>query len=74
MNLTELVDYLEAENMVFAGQAIARSASARNASLGAHWLENGAPTKPDADSLHNVVAWLEQGSIMTDSRPVSGEV
>jgi fumarate reductase (CoM/CoB) subunit A len=71
----ELTDYLEAENMVLLGRAVARSASARNASLGAHWMEeDAAPSKPDADSLHNLVVWLEQGSIVTDSRPVSCEI
>lgn len=66
----ELSAYLEAENMILVGQAIARSASVRKKSLGAHCIKDGGSEKRDADSLHNVVVRVKQGSLETDTRPV----
>jgi fumarate reductase (CoM/CoB) subunit A len=69
----ELLAYLEAENMVLVAQAIARSASARTRSLGAHFLEDAGPEVNDGDAHYNVVVRMENGRLSTERQPVLSE-
>ena len=68
----ELIAYLEAENMLLVGQAIANSALIRKESRGAHYMEDH-PQKDDAHWLKNVITKLEKGSIETYTQSVVTE-
>jgi fumarate reductase (CoM/CoB) subunit A len=68
----ELIAYLEAENMLLVGQAIANSALVRKESRGAHYMEDY-PEKDDVHWLRSITTKLEGGSIKTYTQPLVTE-
>jgi fumarate reductase (CoM/CoB) subunit A len=68
----ELNAYLEAENMLLVGQAIAASGLVRKESRGAHYLED-CPEKDDAYWLTSVITLLERDVIKTCTQPLVTE-
>jgi len=65
----ELVSYLEAENLLLVGKAIATSALVREESRGAHYREDY-PEKDDALWLKSVLLRLKRQEFRTSFRPV----
>jgi succinate dehydrogenase / fumarate reductase flavoprotein subunit len=68
----ELIAYLEAENMLLVGQAIANSALVRKESRGAHYMEDH-PEKDDVNWMRSVITELEGDSIKTYTQPLVTE-
>jgi fumarate reductase (CoM/CoB) subunit A len=66
----EFVLYQEAKNMLLAGEAIARAASIRRESRGAHYITDY-PARNDRDWLVNTVTHMQQDVLETDLRPAN---
>jgi succinate dehydrogenase/fumarate reductase flavoprotein subunit len=69
----ELAAYLEAENMILVGQAVARSASVRKASLGAHHMQGACSEERDTDLPYNVLIRRHKGTLKAEAQPAVGE-
>jgi len=62
-----LINYIEGQNMLFCGQAVAVSALARPVSVGAHWRTDS--KKQTSEMAHSLTCYLQNGELMMGEIP-----